>query len=207
MSEQAYPLQWPQGWERTAAYARGRGNTFKQRDWQSGRIGQATFARARDRLTDELRRLGAKHVVISTNHKPDRHGVAIEARRKPDDDGVAVYFLFSDRQMAMACDRYDGAAANMTSLALAIEAMRQLERHGGGTMMERAFAGFAALPAPSAAPAWWEKLGVLRNASIAEIREAHRKLTLEHHPDAGGSTARMAEINAARDAGLKESGL
>ena len=48
----------------------------------------------------------------------------------------------------MACDRFDNAAANMRSLGLAIEAMRQLERHGVGTMMERAFTGFVALPAP-----------------------------------------------------------
>jgi hypothetical protein len=50
--------------------------------------------------------------------------------------------------MTMACDRFDNAAANMRSLGLAIEAMRQLERHGGGAMMEKAFSGFVALPPP-----------------------------------------------------------
>lgn len=47
-------------------------------------------------------------------------------------------------------------------------------------------------------------LGVSANASVEEIRAAHRALAAKHHPDkdpAGASL--MAEINAARDAGLK----
>jgi hypothetical protein len=198
MSEQTFPLQWPEGWKRTPTYNRKRGSQF------GGAGGHPTFAKARERLADELRRLGAEHVVVSTNHKPDRHGVPVEAKRKPDDDGVAVYFMLKKRQLAMARDAYDNAAANMTSLALAIEALRQLERHGGGTMSERAFAGFAAI-APPGGPSWWEVLGVSRLADAAVIREAHRRLVQLHHPDrAGGSDQKMAEINAARDAALKE---
>ena len=38
--------------------------------------------------------------------------------------------------------------ANIRSLALAVKAMRAIERYGGGHMMERSFAGFAQLPPP-----------------------------------------------------------
>ena len=48
----------------------------------------------------------------------------------------------------MAMDRFTSVAGNLRSLTLAIEAMRQLNRHGGGTMMERAFAGFVAIAPP-----------------------------------------------------------
>ncbi|MCH2487366.1 MAG: J domain-containing protein [Erythrobacter sp.] len=42
-------------------------------------------------------------------------------------------------------------------------------------------------------------LGVSREADARQIREAHRRLAATSHPDRGGSTARIAEINAARD--------
>ena len=42
-------------------------------------------------------------------------------------------------------------------------------------------------------------LGVRANADAAQIRAAHRKLAATMHPDRGGSTARIAALNAARD--------
>ena len=42
-------------------------------------------------------------------------------------------------------------------------------------------------------------LSVPADADARRIREAHRRLAAQSHPDRGGSTARLAEINAARD--------
>jgi len=42
-------------------------------------------------------------------------------------------------------------------------------------------------------------LGVKRNATAAEIAEAHRRLIAQVHPDRGGSNERVHEANAARD--------
>lgn len=42
-------------------------------------------------------------------------------------------------------------------------------------------------------------LGVGRNATAAEISEAHRRLIARVHPDRGGSSERVHEANAARD--------
>lgn len=75
--------------------------------------------------------------------------------------------------------------------------MRAIERHGGAAILERAFTGFTALPAPGAAREWWDVLGVPRNSSADEARAAFRRLASENHPDRGGSAERMAEINAA----------
>lgn len=194
---EAYPLSWPAGWPRTASSAQERGNQFKQNHWQTGRS-LATFAVARDKLYLELERLGAQQVVVSTNHKPDRSGLPIESKRKVADDGVAIYFQLKGRSMAMACDRFDNAAANMRSLGLAIDAMRQLERHGGGQMMERAFAGFAALPAPVAKRKWWDVLETLPDSAPEIIEWNYKRLAKDRHPDNGGDANAMAELNAAR---------
>lgn len=198
----AFPLQWPHGWPRTVKRASGR--IFK---WGGGSYSDEprraiTFAAARDRLVTELRRLGAKEIILSTNHPVDRSGFPREARRKPDDEGVAVYFTFKGKPLVMACDRYQGAAANMASLRIAIDALRALERHGGGTMMERAFSGFTALP-PNREAAWYEILGVSVGASPDDIKAAFRQKAKEAHPDAGGSVEAMQSVNAAFEQAMR----
>lgn len=42
-------------------------------------------------------------------------------------------------------------------------------------------------------------LGLDQGATKTEIREAHRRIAAAIHPDRGGDTARLAELNAARD--------
>jgi hypothetical protein len=44
--------------------------------------------------------------------------------------GLAIYFVLNGRPLAVACDCFDSAAANMRLPGLAIEAARQPERHG-----------------------------------------------------------------------------
>ncbi|MCC5640284.1 J domain-containing protein [Nostoc sp. CHAB 5844] len=75
--------------------------------------------------------------------------------------------------------------------------MRGMERWGVGSV-KQAFAGYQALP-PSKEKKWWELLGVDVRASDDEVRKAYRELARQHHPDKanGGSTEKMAELNAA----------
>jgi hypothetical protein len=64
-------------------------------------------------------------------------------------------------------------------------------------------------PRPAAAPPMpadeaRRMLGVAGDASLAEIREAHRRLIARVHPDAGGSVELATRVNAARDALVAE---
>jgi len=192
---ESFPLSWPEGWPRMPSDRQERGYEFRQRR-QDGGYGTTpvTFATARDKLYDELQRLGAISPIVSTNHPTDRYGIPTESKRRIQDEGVAVYFTFKGRPMVMACDRFDNAA-NMRSLGLAIEAMRQLERHGGGTMIERAFTGFVALSAPKSPH---EVLGIKPGASDEEIDAAYRQKAMAAHPDRGGSASAMADLTEAR---------
>jgi len=45
----------------------------------------------------------------------------------------------------------------------------------------------------------YKLLGVSPNASEQEVKDAHRKLMREHHPDKGGSAELAARLNEARD--------
>ncbi len=194
---QAYPLQWPEGWPRTPAYRR-RPSPF-----------QVGLARARDDLLDQLRLLGAREVVVSTAIPTRRDGLPYAGRvwRQGDDPGVAVYFARGGRPTVIAKDLYRTPEANLRAIGLVVEALRSIERHGGAELLDRAFTGFAALPAPDEID-WRAELGLLPNEPLAveSIEMAYRVRAKRAHPDAGGSDAAMARLNRARDLALKAIG-
>jgi DnaJ-class molecular chaperone len=71
-------------------------------------------------------------------------------------------------------------------------------------MIIKANPGFVPLPAP--AKPWWIVLGLPEDAGKEKIIGAYKTLAAERHPDRGGSHTAMAELNAARDAAMKELG-
>lgn len=180
---QAYPLQWPEGWPRTAEHMRDDGTKFRRGDWRSGYT-NPTIQQTRTELADELQRLGAKHIVLSTNIELRLDGQPYSQRRAPDDPGIAVYFTLDGESMAMAQDAYRRVPDNIRSLTLAISGMRQMQRHGGGTMLKRAFSGFTALPPPDQMsqivtpppPNWWDVLGVSPTTPLAVAEAAWKAL-------------------------------
>lgn len=193
----AYPLQWPEGWPKTPDLKRKAGDRF-----------DTTFERARYQLLQELRLLGARLPVISSNLMLRNDGLpyAQEARRRIEDPGVAIYFEFKKRQMVIAQDSYQSVHGNLRSVGLAIAGLRQLERHGGAHMMERAFEGFVALPPPKQKKSWREFLFGDPHAYVtAEIVELQFKIMAKKlHPDAGGSAEGFQELNEAIEAARKE---
>ena len=197
MSVQSYPLQWPEGWARTPWEKRTDGRRFN-----------TTFTKARDDLFHELKLLGAKSPVVSSWLPVRRDGMpyADQARRRIDDPGVAVYFQLRGRQMVMARDAFWTVHDNLRSICLGVAHLRGLERHGGGQMMERAFAGFAALAAPDTRDPF-AILGLRPDAaSVAGINYQFRNLAKKHHPDNGGSVEEMQKLTWARDEALKRIG-
>lgn len=192
---EAYPLQWPAHQPRKLSHQRRRA-AFK-----------VSLGHARDELLDELRLLGARDVIITSNVATRRDGLPYADAREPSDPGVAVYFERpfkggKAQQYVFACDTFDLFLHNLRAVGMTVAALRAIQRYGATEMLEQAFTGFAALPPGGRVTQWWEVLGVPPRASVAEITAAHRELVMIHHPDRGGDSVRMAEINAARDAAL-----
>jgi DnaJ-domain-containing protein 1 len=93
-------------------------------------------------------------------------------------------------------------------LGLYPESLRLLEgyldrAHPGWRGERHADAGEGERPAPGARgmseKEAYQVLGLQPGASDAEVRDAHRRLIKQVHPDAGGSAALAAEINEAKD--------
>lgn len=183
----AYPLQWPAGRRRTAAHRRARANF------------STSFAVARDNLIAEVKRLGGRNLVISTNVPLRQDGLPYASYRKIDDEGVAVYFTLNGEQMSFACDRWDRVEHNMHAIVKTIDALRGIARWGTGDMMKAAFTGFTALPSPSVKRSWREVIGVAPDViDLAVVRAEYRRRAAQHHPDrAGGSHDAMTELNIA----------
>ena len=195
MSEEAYPLSWPRGKPRTPWQKQRRG-VFK-RDGKP-----LTMTGARERVTDELRKLGARYVVISSNVPVRLDGLPRAGQRKPDDPGVCAYFQLDGKPYAMACDTFDQVEQNLAAIAGHIDATRTITRYGVASAAETLQA-FQALPAPGGRH-WSTVLNLPRDAKPDDVKAAHRRLLIDNHPDRGGNESAMAEINAARDAALKE---
>jgi hypothetical protein len=184
----AFPLAWPEGFPRAKSREPGQFKT--------------TLAGALDNVTKSLSAFGrdsrkpVSGIVLSSN-------VSLGVQ-KPADPGVAVWFTWEEQQIRIPVDRYTTPAANLQAIHHVLEARRTELRHGTLALVRASMAGLKALPAP-AGKHWSEILGVQQSATTAEIEAAHRLLATKHHPDKpGGSAERMSEINAARDAALKE---
>ena len=203
-------LDWPEGWPRTPDHKRCGGYHFK-----------TTVKKAAHDVEQEVRRLGGRSLRISVDLPPLVSGDGFHAGRNAWDPGVAIYFMLRGRPHVMACDTYQRTEHNLRALALTVESLRAIERHGASGILDRAMAGFAALPPGSPGTPerphrpWWEVLGVpqiggvrfeeiggdprhpMRKPLLAMAESLYRDLVPKAHPDRGGSTDAMVELAAA----------
>jgi hypothetical protein len=184
----AYPLQWPQGWTRSS---HPRVSKFK-----------TTGGKAHKFLLEELHRLGATGIVVSTN-VPLKADGTMRQDREPIDSAVAVYFQRDGKQTVFACDQFDTVAENIQAIAKTIEAMRGIERWGAGEMMERAFSGFKGLPAQaSEGEDCWKVLDLPPMSPANLVILVHRDMIRKLHAKQSASEA-FSRINVARDDALR----
>lgn len=220
MSEQsieAYPLCWPVGWPRKNSHQRASAKFGQMKNPSYGGV-QATYktrtkltvAEATQRVLDELHRLGVRErdAIISTNLQLRQDGLPRSGQRKPDDPGVAVYWTKAKAQRCMAIDRYDRVEDNLAAVAATLDAMRAIERHGGAEILDRAFTGFTALPAPgqTTARGWREVFGFAPGSrpTPSEVQAAYRKARADAHPDRGGTSEKFHAVETAYSQAVDE---
>lgn len=194
----AYPLQWPDGWPRTAQYARRRapykvppGKAISDLVWSLGKLGA-------DR----------RKIIISTNVPVRNDGLPYATTSRVDDPGVAVYWTTTKMgEMSVGCDKWDSTDSNIRAIGLSLEGLRAMDRAGATQILDRAFQAFGALPPATVAPVtrpWWEVFempeAVATVLTMPMIEARYRELAAKHHPDKlNGSQEAFVELGIARD--------
>ena len=185
MTAQVYPLSWPDNMRRSTHRERG---MFK-----------STLNSALKNVGSSLRKFGTDSgkpitdIVLSSN-------VSL-GQSRPSDPGIAAWFVWNGESICIPVDRYETAEANLQAIHHIIEARRVELRYGTLQLVKATMQGFKALPPPPGTKArkpWTEVLGVSANANKAQIEEAYRDKAKPAHPDAGGSTDAMTELNRAK---------
>lgn len=204
----AYPLQWPEGWKRTEGSRKlGRFRKSAQgNDW-------ITVAVATERVKAELKRMGIERddFVLSTNLilRMDGFPRSDQPTDIPD-PGVAVYWDDGKERRCMAIDIYTQVEDNIAAIAATLEALRAIERHGGGEIMDRAYLGFKSLPAAGEAsgiPLWRDVLGFKPGTKVTteDVELNYRALSKIHHPDMkGGDAGQFAMLTRAKEMAVAE---
>lgn len=206
MTISAYPLAWPEGWPRAKfrEYAKfsASSQTYDTQTQRSvTKVRYVTVADGTSRVMATLRRmgLGSDDVVISTNVVLRLDGMPRSNQSEPGDPGVAVYWQTKKgERKVMAIDRFHRVGDNLAAVAASLEALRGIERWGGGQILDRAFSGFAALPPPgqTTARGWREILGVEpAERDLAKVKDRYRRLSAVHHPDRGGREEAQQDLN------------
>lgn len=199
MSVEAYPLQWPQAWERTKLR---RSAVFK-----------VDMGKAVSELYEQLEALGAKDIVLSSNLMVRLDGRPLSKQRSTEDPGVAVYFNLDGEAQCIPCDKWINVKDNIRAVGLTVEALRGLERWGAKDMVRAAFSGFKALPGGSGSSvtpinrSWWDILEFDSDEAWNEtiIRSRYKDLSKRYHPDNSvtGDAKKFLEIKAAMEQGLR----
>jgi hypothetical protein len=217
-NESAYPLYWPRGRARTPAGQRsadapftvGESYTTNKQEYRDGQTHDVAISRRRskavsvsiavDRLEDQLERLGAQAIVLSTNLELRLNGQPRAGQRDPEDPGAAVWFNLNRKRMVLACDKWVRVADNIAALAAHIRSIRSVENYGVGTM-EQAFAGYRALEDFSGGDMPWKRVlgfGVEAHPTLAEVESKYRTRMKEIHPDMSGQSGlQAAQLNVA----------
>lgn len=215
-NETAYPLYWPKGTKRTPAGERrtdapftiGERVTLTEKR-EDGKVYELPVQRRRtkavglpvavDRLEDQLQRLGAEAVVLSTNLELRLNGLPRAGQKDPQDPGAAVWFNLNKKRMVFACDKWTRVADNIAAVAAHIRAIRSVENYGVGTI-EQAFAGYRALEDFTTGLPWKRVLGFPDDShpTLAEVEAKWKSRMKEVHPRMQGESSQQAsQLNVA----------
>lgn len=170
---------------------------------------KASWSSTLDLLDRELYQLDVRGAVairaFITTADLRRDGM-LRAHARPSQPGVAISFTGKHGALTYPCDTYDHWQANVRAIALSLEALRAVDRHGVGGHGEQ-YAGWKAIGSGSAnhfataaaAVAWLRNFVQGREGiAPADTRSALRRASRLAHPDVGGDPADWERVDAAR---------
>lgn len=197
------------------------------RERRSGKSFMKSYHKILETLSYEIEAVSGKNVTIQTAHRAEDirlDGWPRASARQPAHPGVIAVFDSPHGPLSFACDSYDSWTGNMRAIALTLEALRAVTRHGATKHGEQ-YRGYRALPEPGKEPAAVAPPAVFTDAEGAagwlfnhtgeDIPEhfsaalllrdpaafgvAWRSAAKRLHPDQGGSARDFALLERARE--------
>jgi hypothetical protein len=164
-------------------------------------------------LERELRHLNAKQIVIQTHHLATDirlDGLPKSSARVPQNPGVILSFNSKHGALSYPCDTFTRWEDNLRAIALALEALRTVDRYGVTKTGEQ-YKGWTALPpAPTTNGNMTETVAAQFVAKHAELNvwenlllgsdfleSAYRMAARKLHPDAGGNHSDFVKLQQA----------
>ncbi len=170
-----------------------------------------------DLLDRELWHLAAENVVLqmAVTEYQCRNDGWIRENAVPDDPGLVLSFDSRLGPLSYPCDNFTDWKANLRAIALALEALRKIDRYGVTKRGEQ-YTGWRQIPGPGqtsvtmtasrAAEILKASAGdcieakfpeevILGDASVAQA--VHKAARRKAHPDAGGSVERFQSVETA----------
>jgi hypothetical protein len=178
------PPIWPSG-ERTPDYQR-RSANFK-----------ASWTRTMNLLDREVAQLGARSIVLEAGFRESdiRNDGLPRASARPNDPAVIVDFESRYGPLRYGCDRFTTYEANLRAIALALEALRLVDRYGVTKRGEQ-YKGWIALEAHTVSQEEAEQF--LRAYGPGDLRTQYRAAAMVLHPDKGGAPEQWAKLQNAK---------
>ena len=165
----------------------------------------ATYGATMDLIAKELRMLGAKAPVLlmALDESQIRLDGRPYAKAIPAHPGVILSFTVGKQQMQFPCDAFQTWPENLRAIALALEALRKVDRYGVTKQGEQ-YAGWKALPPPNgdhwtpAAARDFLRTIIGGRVDALPIAAAIRECEIETHPDRGGNPSDFNKVQTAR---------
>ena len=180
---------------------------------------RATYLQTLDLLEDELQKLKAKEILIQAffTREQLRNDSWPKTNAAPKDSGVIISFDSPKGPLSFPCDNFTAFDDNLRAIALALQALRAVDRYGvtKGNEQYKGWAQIAPpgdIPKPGDAAVLFEQLSGIAAADIFKSREtmqtAYRVAVKKAHPDAqGGSNEAFLKLSRAKEALEKHHGI
>lgn len=181
---------------------------------------RATFSAGYGRTLIDLERevwhLGARQCVIEAEcaESEIRDDGRLRSNARLSGPGLIVSFVGKTGALRFPCDSYTDWQANLRAIALALAALRAVDRYGVTQHAEQ-YKGWKQLPPGGDRPEaiQMEAFASVEDAMVflsvtgktattrdpAHVDAVYRRAATFAHPDQGGSSELMSKVNAARD--------
>lgn len=170
----------------------------KQTDWGTRSEHGVGWTDTTHLLERELRQLGARDVILqmAITERDQRNDGWIRADTRPSHPGVILSFASKYGPLSYPCDTFTDWQANVRAIALALEALRKVDRYGVTRRGEQ-YTGWKALP-PAGATSENRPEIIQRGRELISKHGTVKAALFATHPDRGGDANDFHAVQAAR---------